>query len=181
MAKQFNGIFREWVKVKWPDDRRSAVIWGHCLVHLSNPKFSGNVLHTSRISRIARHGTFSIVETRNNHYVLLGPELKWPAADFADPRDYLLAHVDKSRRPDSSINAAMNADPDCMKCSGTGIYDVDADHTAVCDLCCKHNVGWWRLEGFYGSDNGRWACKAGCGLIVDKPPSELRFLPRASL
>ena len=31
----------------------------------------------------------------------------------------------------------------------------------------------------YGPDNGRWACKAGCGIIVDSPPLELEFLPRA--
>src|SRR3546814_13952665 len=46
------------------------------------------------------------------------------------------------------------------------------------DLCCKHNRGWWQLEGAYGKDNGRWACKAGCGLILDTPPLELEFLPR---
>lgn len=30
------------------------------------------------------------------------------------------------------------------------------------------------------NDNGRWACKAGCGIIVDGPPLELQFLPRAN-
>src|SRR3546814_4859083 len=34
------------------------------------------------------------------------------------------------------------------------------------------------LEGAYGKDNGRWACKARCGLILDTPPLELEFLPR---
>jgi len=181
MAKQLNGIFREWLKFKMPDDPRASMIWGHCVVHLSNPKFSGNVIHTSKISKITQQETFSIAETRNSYYVMLGPELTQPADPTATPSVYVSAHMADAGRPDSLINATMNADPACKKCHGTGLYDYDDGHTAICSLCCKHNVGWWQLEGCYGEDNGRWACKAGCGLIVDKPPTETQFLPRDNL
>lgn len=182
MAKQFNGIFREWLKFKSPDDRRTTIIWGRCIVHLSNPKFSGNVIHTSKVLRINRRKTFSIVETRNSHYVVLGPELKIPTGETTHPRDFVLAHRPEAPSPDQDglLNAAINADPGCVKCGGTGVYSVNPDRTAICDRCCKHNVGWWQLEGGYGPDNGRWACKAGCGTIVDRPPAELEFLPRTT-
>lgn len=179
MAKQFNGIFREWLKFKSPDDPRTPLIWGYCLVHLSKPQFSGNVIHTSKILRISKRTTFSIVETRNSYYALLGPELKMPPGPSVNPMEYVWAHRDTSRSGDSLINAAVNANPGCPKCGGAGVYAFGYNDMALCDLCCKHNVGWWQLEGNYGRDNGRWACKAGCGLIVDKPPTELKFLPRA--
>lgn len=36
------------------------------------------------------------------------------------------------------------------------------------------------LKGGYWPDNGRWACKAGYGFMVDRPPPVLQFLPRGS-
>jgi hypothetical protein len=167
------------MKVRQPDETAPPIIWGHCIVHLSHPEFSGKVLHTSGILDITLHKNFQVAETRNNYYALLGPELAMPANSQEDPMLYMMRQRGPSLRTDAFASAAMNADRDCPKCDGTGIYRVGDQNVAICDLCCKHNQGWWQLEGAYGPDNGRWACKAGCGNIIDTPPLELEFLPRA--
>ncbi|ARR55181.1 hypothetical protein HY78_17890 [Rhizorhabdus wittichii DC-6] len=179
MAKLFNGIFRHWMKVRQPDPEAPPVIWGHCVVHLSHPEFSGNVLHTSGVLDISMHKAVRIAETRNNYYALLGPELVMPANGDVDPRSYLERRRKGRAQTDEHASAAVTAHPDCPKCLGTGTYRYGERRLAICDLCCRHNRGWWQLEGAYGADNGRWACKAGCGLVLDTPPSELEFLPRA--
>jgi hypothetical protein len=178
VTKKLNGIFREWLSVT-REDGAPPIIWGHCVVHFSEPEFSGNVLHTSGVLRVIEFDSFKIVETRNNFYALLGPELVPPADDTANPMAYVLDQCLRKRTNDACASAAMNAEPDCSKCGGKGVYQLDSRHLAICDSCCKHNQGWWLLEGAYGADNGRWACKAGCGKIVDNPPPELEFLPRA--
>lgn len=179
MTKQLNGIFREWMSARQADETAPPIIWGHCIVHLAHPEFSGNVLHTSAIIEITEHKTFKIAETRNNYYALLGPELVMPAGSRIDPSTFVKQQLGQKATNDAFVSAAVNADPACPKCHGTGIIQRDDRHVAICDACCKHNQGWWQLEGAYGADNGRWACKAGCGIIVDAPPLELEFLPRA--
>lgn len=179
MTKQLNGIFREWLRLDQADPTAPPIIWGHCVVHLSHPEFSGSVLHTSGVLAITDCKTFLIAETRNNYYAILGPELVMPKDRTVDPRTYITEELEPRRMSDSFASAAMNADRDCVICHGTGVYRYDDRHMAVCKACCKHTQGWWLLEGAYGSDNGRWACKVGCGAIVDTPPLELEFLPRA--
>jgi hypothetical protein len=179
MVKQLNGIFREWMRVKQADENAPPIIWGYCIVHLSHPEFCGNVLHTSGVLSIAAHKTLLIAETRNNYYALLGPELFMPADGKVDPETFVKAQHAPARQNDVYVNAAMNAERGCPTCQGAGFYRVNDRATAICDLCCKHNQGWWQLEGAYGADNGRWACKLGCGKIVDKPLPVLEFLPRA--
>ena len=88
MAKQLNGIFREWMRVPQADETAPPIIWGNCIVHLSNPEFCGLVLHTSGVLSIAVHKTLLIAETRNNYYALLGPELFMPADCEVDPETY---------------------------------------------------------------------------------------------
>jgi hypothetical protein len=178
MAKQLNGIFRAWTKVKQADERAPPIIWGHCVVHLSHPEFSGKVLHTSGVLDITDTKTFKIAETRNNYYALLGPELAMPGPGV-EPMDYVMRHSEPPPETDAYVIAALNADRDCPKCHGTGVYRSGDRLAAICDACCKHVQGWWQLEGAYGPDNGRWACKAGCGVIVDTPIPDLEFLPRA--
>lgn len=153
------------------------VIWGDCIVHLSQPQFSGNILHTSGIIEVVEHGSFGIAETRNNYYVLLGPEIQMPPGDI-DPAAVVLEHRSVAPRPDAYASAAMNADPGCAKCGGSGVHQYGEGKLCICGRCCKHNQGWWQLEGGYGADNGRWACKVGCGEILDEPPMALEFLPR---
>lgn len=179
MSKQLNGIFREWMRVRQADASAPPIIWGYCIVHLSHPEFCGNVLHTSGVLSIDRHKTLLIAETRNNYYALLGPELTLPADGNIDPESYVKAQHAPARENDVYASAAMNANRECPTCRGTGVYRVNDRAMAICDLCCKHNQGWWQLEGAYGADNGRWACKLGCGKIVDQPPPVLEFLPRA--
>src|SRR3546814_269463 len=152
--------------------------WSSDVCSSDLPEFSGNVLHTSGVLEIAEHKAIKIAETRNNFYALLGPELVMPADCGMDPGAYLEMHQYVSPVLDMRASAAMTADPDCPKCNATGVYQHSDRRLALCDLCCKHNRGWWQLEGAYGKDNGRWACKAGCGLILDTPPLELEFLPR---
>ncbi|MBB6123380.1 hypothetical protein FHS92_001087 [Sphingobium subterraneum] len=155
------------------------IVWGHCIVHLSHPQFSGNVLHTSSVLNIVEYETFKIVETRNHYYILLGPEVEMPVHSTLSPSSYLRQQQEQSPRLDAYASAAVNADRDCPKCDGSGVYRRDNHRLAICDICCKHNQSWWQLEGDYGADTGRWACGAGCGAIVDTPPPELEFLPRA--
>lgn len=61
--------------------------------------------------------------------------------------------------------AALNANPTCPKCNGTGKYMYDHNHGTICDLCCKHDRGYWQLLEHYGEKNGKWCCRAGCGKI----------------
>jgi hypothetical protein len=179
MAKQLNGIFREWMRVRQADESAPPIIWGYCIVHLSHPEFCGSVLHTSGVLSIEEYKTFLIAETRNNYYALLGPQLVMPADCDLDPEAYVTQQRGEIRRTDVYASAAMNADPACATCHGAGVYRYSERATAICNACCKHNQGWWQLEGAYGADNGRWACKIGCGAIVDVPPPVLEFLPRA--
>ena len=155
------------------------IIWGHCIVHLSHPQFCGNVLHTSGVLSITEHKTLLIAETRNNFYALLGPELVMPVDAELDPETYVKQQLGPICKSDVYANAAMNADRDCTLCGGAGVYRYSDQSMAICNSCCKHNQGWWQLEGHYGADNGKWACKLGCGAIVETPPLVLEFLPRA--
>lgn len=59
---------------------------------------------------------------------------------------------------------------ECPRCGGTGRYAYDHNHTKPCEVCCAHDKGWWLMQNDYGENNGRWACMAGCGEIVDIPP-----------
>jgi hypothetical protein len=75
---------------------------------------------------------------------------------------------------DSFDHARANARPGCPKCKGTGEYQYSTHgtpHFTVCDLCCRHDRGWWKLEHHYGEKNGLWCCSAGCGLTVEAPPA----------
>lgn len=56
----------------------------------------------------------------------------------------------------------------CEKCKGAGQYMYDENHIQLCEVCCTHPDGWHKLEKRYGSDNGKYACKRGCGTIVDE-------------
>jgi hypothetical protein len=44
----------------------------------------------------------------------------------------------------------------------------DEHHSTICDLCCDHDRGWWLLKEHYGKDNGKYACKNGCGTTITK-------------
>ena len=55
--------------------------------------------------------------------------------------------------------------PECVKCGGRGWYNYDENHGKPCEICCKHDKGWWELQEHYGADNGKWACRAGCGKL----------------
>jgi hypothetical protein len=59
----------------------------------------------------------------------------------------------------------------CEKCKGEGRYMYDENHMKPCEVCCDHSEGWWKLEDNYGDDNGKYACKKGCGTLVDKESS----------
>lgn len=48
----------------------------------------------------------------------------------------------------------------------------DENHIKPCEVCCSHPDGWWKLEKHYGEDNGKYACKRGCGTLVDKLAGE---------
>lgn len=66
-------------------------------------------------------------------------------------------------------HANHNARPDCPKCHGIGHYQYSTHgtpHWTICDLCCKHDTGRWKLEKHYGDKNGTWCCLAGCGHTI---------------
>ena len=54
----------------------------------------------------------------------------------------------------------------CPRCNGTGSYMYDHNHGKPCEVCCPHDEGRWLLnnEG-YGTGQGKWACKRGCGTL----------------
>lgn len=60
----------------------------------------------------------------------------------------------------------------CKKCDGKGGYFYDEQHFKPCEVCCTHPDSWWKLEQHYGTDNGRYACKRGCGTIIDDLPGD---------
>lgn len=73
---------------------------------------------------------------------------------------------------DSFAHAAANARADCPKCHGSGAYLYDHNHGTICDLCCQHDRGWWRLsESQQRANSGNaWCCGAGCGFTrADNP------------
>lgn len=180
MVKKLNGLFRAWMKTPQLNDAAPPIIWGRCIVHLENPLFSGRILHTSGLIEITRHKCITIAETRNNYYALLGPELTAPSGSKFDPIAFFEEQHDPVRAGDAFATAAINANRNCPKCVGRGVYLHVQGTLAICDMCCRHNHGWWLLEGGYGLNNGRWACKVGCGTIVDHPEPELEFLPRTT-
>jgi len=67
----------------------------------------------------------------------------------------------------------------CKKCNGTEHYMYDKNHIKVCDSCCTHPDGWWKMEKHYGNDNGKYACKKGCGTIVNTVPKSKKTDPVA--
>jgi hypothetical protein len=62
-------------------------------------------------------------------------------------------------------------DKKCEKCKDTGQYMYDENHAKPCEVCCTHSEGWWKMEGSYGDNNGKYACKSGCGTVIDKQPA----------
>lgn len=67
-------------------------------------------------------------------------------------------------------HAMANANKDCPKCHGTGRYQYSTrgtPHHTICDLCCKHDRGFWQLKEHYGKNNNKWCCRAGCGYVRD--------------
>ncbi len=60
----------------------------------------------------------------------------------------------------------------CEKCCGTRQYMYDENHIKPCEACCDHPDGWWKMEQHYGEDNGKYACKRGCGTIIDQLPDD---------
>lgn len=55
----------------------------------------------------------------------------------------------------------------CKKCNGKGSYMYDEHHIQPCEVCCKHDGGFWLLEEHYGENNGKLCCKQGCGFTKE--------------
>ena len=69
--------------------------------------------------------------------------------------------------------AKLNANPSCSKCAGTGRYQYTTHgtpHFTICDLCCKHDKGYWQLKEWYKDKNNMWCCLAGCGHLLERNP-----------
>lgn len=58
---------------------------------------------------------------------------------------------------------------ECQKCHGTRWYAYDENHSKICEFCCPHDQGVWKLEKYYGDHNGMYCCVAGCGTIWKTP------------
>lgn len=76
----------------------------------------------------------------------------------------------KAEFNDSFTHAQANANQNCPKCKGTGAYKYDHNHSTICRLCCKHDRDFWLLEEYYGENNGKWCCRAGCGFMLTFDP-----------
>lgn len=66
----------------------------------------------------------------------------------------------------------MIIDVECPKCSGTGSYRYDENHSTICNVCCPHDQGWWLLQDHYGENNGKLCCKRGCGTTKEQDDAE---------
>lgn len=75
---------------------------------------------------------------------------------------------------DNFEHAKANPNPDCPQCHGKGVYMYDHNHETICDLCCKHDRGYFQLKSYYDALNGKWCCRAGCGHILDTKPEETK-------
>lgn len=60
----------------------------------------------------------------------------------------------------------------CNKCSGTGWHMYDLNHIQPCESCCKHSDGWWQLDKRHGMDADKFACKTGCGTVIERLPDD---------
>lgn len=60
----------------------------------------------------------------------------------------------------------------CKRCNGVGTYLYNENHIQQCEICCTHLDGWWKLEKNYGDDNGKYACKRGCGILIKNLPDD---------
>lgn len=58
-------------------------------------------------------------------------------------------------------------EPICPKCNGTKWYQYSTEgtpHSKICEYCCKHDQGFWKLpKEHYDKDGGMLCCLAGCG------------------
>lgn len=54
---------------------------------------------------------------------------------------------------------------ECIKCGGTGWYYYDHNRAKRCEVCCPHDQGRWQLKEYYGEENSKWCCNAGCGQV----------------
>lgn len=54
----------------------------------------------------------------------------------------------------------------CPKCNGAGHYFYDEIHATPCEVCCKHDHGWWRQTDNFPQP-GRLTCRRGCGATKD--------------
>ena len=56
----------------------------------------------------------------------------------------------------------------CTKCDSKGWYRYDQNHTTICDACCKHHLGWYKVvrgqAGYIKGDNNN-CCLVGCGTM----------------
>ena len=80
-----------------------------------------------------------------------------------DEREYIIC---------GDCGVSRTGDSECPKCNGTGWFSYDMNHSTICDLCCKHDKGYWLLTEHYagyeaGHDN--WCCAAGCGQVLRYP------------
>ena len=60
----------------------------------------------------------------------------------------------------------------CEKCDDKKYYSYDSNHSKFCELCCKHDEGFWVLEEHYGEQNGKLCCLAGCGYTKEVSQNE---------
>jgi hypothetical protein len=60
----------------------------------------------------------------------------------------------------------------CKMCNGTGFYIYDHNHGKICEGCCKHPEGFFRLGERYDAKTGMWCCRTGCGYIAGVVPTE---------
>jgi len=78
-----------------------------------------------------------------------------------------LADTRKSMKDLAALKSEI-CKTDCHKCKGTGWFQYSYDHSTVCNMCCKHDEGWWDLTEDYSrykkdADNG--CCIKGCGTL----------------
>lgn len=63
----------------------------------------------------------------------------------------------------------------CEHCGGTHMRQYDHNHSKVCEHCCAHDHGWFRIsEGCSGYEPGadNRCCALGCGTMARELPPD---------
>jgi hypothetical protein len=151
--------------VLWLNGPRYDIFWRITMSNMLNnfDKLTGkDSIHASHLSMLA------MIENGDEPSVVIDEGFKKRWVGFSWVNEGRATDEDRELYPSVSRVSGGKKEPVCPKCKNTRTYMYDENHATVCDLCCKHDKGWWIVtkdtSGFIeGTDNA--CCSAGCGTM----------------